>query len=322
MRRSSKSWFLPLVLLGALVLGNVCATASMAQQPDPIEQALAASRATGAPMLVIAGRETCPNCQNLLKQLGQRDLARLTTGVIPLKVNVDEPQWQAWAAQYGRPNGTTLPFVYLIRADGETLHSHSGPMDSAQLATVLAGQLQLAGRPINPRQAEAISQAVSAAEEAVEQEDPAGAVRELQPLKQLGELGQLGSFAEPALKADELVARLGAQVQERLGDVSQRIESEDDAMQACFDVVQAKRIFAAIPAIDATINPIFTELRRNRDLRETLAQAQAIDRAVRQCEANSTRQRGLEALQRIIDESPGTPAATLAQAQFDRYEAQ
>lgn len=317
MRRTIPSLLFPVAtLLVMLVLGK---DAKLMAQQEAIDQAFTAARSTGAPILVIAGRETCPNCQNLIDQLGRQEFARLTSSMIPLKIDVDQPQFQEWARKFGRPDGNTLPFVYIVRADGQTLHSHSGPMDSAQLANVIAAQLQTAGRPLNPRQLETIDQAVAAAREQMEAGNPSQAVRELMPLKQIGELGQIGSYSAAAVQADQFVAELKQDVVDRLGNVTERVESQDDALQACFDVVQAKRIYGSIPAIDSIVNPMLLELRRNRELRETMTEAQAIDRACRQCEGPQTREQGLEALQRMIDESPGSPAATLAQELIDQY---
>lgn len=291
-----------------------------AQQQEAIDQATAASKITGAPMLVIAGRETCPNCQNLIKTLGQREFARLTSGMIPLKIDVDQPQWREWSGKQGRPNGTTLPFVYVVRADGQTMHSHSGPMEANELANVIGVQLQRAGQPLNERQVSAINDAVEAARTSFEEGKTAQAVRELLPLKRIGELGQIGSYAECAVEADKLVAEMAEQVSQTLETVSQQIDSQENSTEACFQAIQAKRIFGSIDAIDAMINPVLAEIRRERSLRDAMSDAQSVDRACKQCENSSSRQRGLDALQTLIDEAPDSPLAELASKQLEKYQ--
>lgn len=318
--RSLNPSLLSLSALLGLGLLFAFASAPVAAQQAEFDRALAASRASGTPILVIAGRETCPNCQNLMEQLSQRELAPIAASLVTVKVDVDGAQWPQFVSKFGNPDGNLLPFVYVIRADGETLHSHSGPMDSGDLANVIVGQMQRAGRALNARQLETITQVVAAAKTEIEQGNYGQAVRTLQPLKQIGELGQIGSYAQCAVEADQLVADLNKQVTERLADVSERLASQDQVLEACFDVVQAKRIYASIPAIDAMIDPIVIDIRRKPALREPMSQAQAIDRAVRQCESAQTRARGLEALQKIIDESPDSPSATLAQAQLDHFQ--
>lgn len=302
------------VLLGTSLL---LTESSSAQQQEAIAQATTASEYTGAPMLVIAGRETCPNCKRLIDQLGGREFGRLTRAMVPLKIDVDEPEWRTWAGKYGRPNGSTLPFVYVVRADGETLHSHSGPMETEQLANVIGSQLQNAGRPLTERQINSIAEAVEEAKQALADDQPAQAIRELAALKRIGDLGQLGSYAKAAVEADQLVGRLVADVQGQIGDVSQRLDSQDDQLKTCFDVVHALRVYGAIPAVKTELAQIVSRIRRERELRDVLQTATEIDRACKLCENSSTLERGIESLKQFVEENPDTPIAELAQAQLE-----
>ena len=191
------------------------------------EEAEKAARQSGRPILAVAGRQSCGLTQAWLGHLKEPAMLPLVSQFVNLSIDVDGPDWASWSQKYGRPDGTTLPFVYVLRADGEKLFSHSGPMESNELRQLLAGEAAKAGKPLSAKDAATVEKALAEAKRAHEKGDPGEAVKALAPLKKLGLLGGGGSYAKAAVDANAFVAQLTKEGKALLKEADEKLSSDD-----------------------------------------------------------------------------------------------
>ena len=100
-------------------------------------------------------------------------------------VDCDKAEGRACEKKFGHP-GNTLPFVFVVRADGEKLFSHSGYMESMELRAVLVAQAAKAGKVLTAKETALIEKALKEAKRAREKGDAGEAIKPLLALKKLG----------------------------------------------------------------------------------------------------------------------------------------
>ena len=77
-------------------------------------------------------------------------------------------------------------------------------------------------------------------------------------------------------------------------------------------LAETKRIYTALPPLKNEITAAATAARTNPDLRDTLKLAEQLDEARDLLQKPAGQRRAVTALNRIIAENPGTPAAKMA----------
>ena len=135
---------LAVALCGA---GSFAAPAAVAQVRPTTDarQAMAASAATGQPILAVAGHTGCVYCRQMKDELtSATPAAKVAENFVVLLMDTDQtPSWPAWNRQFPMEGGG-VPKVYVVRADGTSLYASSGK--PADLDGFLAGHLKDAGK--------------------------------------------------------------------------------------------------------------------------------------------------------------------------------
>jgi SLA1 Homology Domain 1 (SHD1) protein len=235
---------------------------------------------------------------------------------VPLKVETDGDDWQQWASKY-RPEGNSIPILYVIRADGQMLYGKSGAKEGAELPRFLTEHLGNAGKIFSDQQLQTIRSAVEESNKALTDNDPLAAVKRMEALRKLGTPGKLGSYATAALEADSLYARLVEQGRTAL-KTSQEGLAADDKFMGVLGVVSANRIYGPLPELRKDLVAAERDLGKNAELKDSLKQADALDKALALAGQKGTSQRksGIAALGQVIARFPDGPAAKIAQAKL------
>lgn len=168
------------LLIGALIfVGN----GADAQQvvPEHSETVLRASAAleialqcadrTGAPILVIAGRKTCPPCRALSQQVKTDEPTKqMLSDCVKVYLDCDSPEYQQWIAIHP-PTDAALPQWFLVRADGQELINRTGGVSNEELKTVLGSNLIRAGKTINESESDRVQELVVEVSQILESKD-------------------------------------------------------------------------------------------------------------------------------------------------------
>lgn len=131
-------------LVGILAAASIVVSAAWAQAAG-LELAVAKSKESGLPLLVIGATETCPHCVNLEKRLTtEPELQPLVAQYVPIKVMVDDPDFAAWSQRY-RPTGNGVPMIFIVASDGKEIVNQSGAPQGDGLKQLLLQGIQATG---------------------------------------------------------------------------------------------------------------------------------------------------------------------------------
>ena len=233
---------------------------------------------------------------------------------MPLKVDTQGDEWAAWSRKY-RHEGTGIPILYVVRANGEIAYAKSGAKGGDELPLFLAEHLTTAGTIFSDAQLTQIKGAVDDSSKAMSAGDSWTAVKRLESLKKIGQPGKFGSFASVALEADALYTKLVEEGTAALKTAQEQLAGEDK-FAGMLGIVSASRIYGKLPELRKDMVSAERDLAKNAGLKEELKQAQALDRAIALLGQNSTKKQAKPALEVIVTRFPNTPAAERAQAKL------
>jgi hypothetical protein len=240
-----------------------------------------------------------------------QSLARYAGWFIPLKIETNGEEWRKWASQY-RHEGSSIPIVFVVRADGKQLYARSGSLPGQELPLMLEQVLSQAGTIYNEQQLQIVKSSLDKSQELLAAGDTAGAVREFSKLSKLGALGQLGSYAQTAVQADSFAQKLVEQGRTALTEANEKLGQDDTRLEGALVLAETKRIYSVLTPLKNDIVAAASAVRANPELRDTLKLAEQLDEARDLLQKPAGQRRAVTALNRIIAENPGTPAAKLA----------
>ena len=239
-----------------------------------------------------------------------RSIGPLVAQFVPLKIETDgSDKWGEWSRKYSH-EGSGIPIVFVIRADGEKMYGKSG--SPVELPRFLASQLVSAGKIFSAAQLTQVQAAVEDAKKSLAEGDSFTAIKRLDSLKRLGPTGKLGCFAEPAVEADQLVAQLIDEGKAALAAAKEQL-SGNEKLAGALGILSANRIYGVLPELKKDFGAAERELRKDGSLKELVAQAEAIDKALAMVSTKNGKPAAVEALGRVADRFPDSPAAALAQ---------
>ena len=282
------------------------------------EEAEKAARQSGRPILAVAGRPTCGNTTAVLGHLKEPALAPVLSQYVYVYLDADGPTGQSWEKKYGRPEGTMLPFIWVLRADGEQLFSHAGFMESAELSEMLSAQATKAGKVFSAKEEAVIRKALEDAKQARKKGDAGEAVKALLPLKKLGPLGGLKSYAKFAVDANELVAQLTKEGKAMLTEADEELSSGDAKFAGALTYTRARRVFTPLTTLKTELTAASRKYDRSQDLADVFRQAEAVDRAQAMAGSPHGKEKAAAAFQRIVSAYPDTEAAKLAAKELEK----
>ena len=275
---------------------------------DQIDDALALSKKTGRPVLAIAGSDTCAACKALEKSLqSQTSLQPLLAQFVPLRVGFSGTgDYGKWAALYP-VEGNSIPKVFVIRADGEKLYGQSGAPTS--LGEFLQQQLGASGAILSAAQIDQLSQQVAKAKKLLDEGNVPQAITATMRCM------TTKSFAEPAVAASQLFAKIETDGQTAIKQASESLtksDAPDAQLMAVVTLTETARLYAKLPLVAKAANVALRDVRKEKNNRDVLKQAEAVD-AAKDLERKSPGPRAMTKYQQIAKDFPDSPAARFAQ---------
>jgi hypothetical protein len=245
-----------------------------------------------------------------------RKIQPLVSQFVPLKVETNGEAWQKWARQYPK-EGSGIPIIYIVRADGKQLYGKSGGKSGAALITFMQQQLQQSGRIFSDAQLAQLTKVVTEAKAALAKENTFEALKKLSSLKKLGTPGNLGSYAEVAVAADTLVKTLTDRGKAEVATAQEALLAEEPSFDDALAMAEVQRIYSMLPAVKTDITKAVREIKKNPSVRDMLKQAESIDRAGAVALFPGGKPRAIKSLERLASINPGSPAAQAAAAKLE-----
>jgi len=95
---------------------------------EAVNKALAESKSSGKPLLLVAGAEWCGPCKMLEKLMKTDEKVKAVTSKFVyhhIDVDHDKEAWAMWTKKYNNP-GNGIPTIYIVKPSGELAHSQCG----------------------------------------------------------------------------------------------------------------------------------------------------------------------------------------------------
>lgn len=225
---------------------------------------------------------------------------------MPLVLDCNKPEFQGFGGKYSSPGANALPLVYIIRADGEKIHSQSGAPQGDDLPALLNAGLAQAGKLLDAKKLEKMLTVLESANKAfVEGNYPVA-------IEKISRYTNTGCFAETAVNIDKLSAQMMDKAKEDLATAEAQLASEEEGFAGALVFASTARKFAKLPGFKALIAPKWKALRAKPETKALLAQADQIDKAQVQ-EAKSQPKRAGDIYRQVLAKYPDTASAKFAQ---------
>lgn len=307
-------------VLSVVAVFSLIASNASAQGLPTVEEARAISQKTGRPILAIASSPTCGACQALLGELKSQPLV---SRYVPLKVDATNgKEYSAWISKYP-VEGSGIPKVFVIRADGKALFAQTGGMSGAKLSNFLKSHLMNSGTILDEKSLAKISNVSSKMAAALEEDDLNTIAVELPRLAAAFKRGGMNCFAKPAVDAKDLLAKLMERGTADIEKLKTRLTEDPRNWETLKDLAKTKRVFVSIPSLKKPLAEVLAIPRKDKKAKGLLAIATKFDRVNT---IISKRKDGTKAaiteLKKFAKKHPGTPIAVDANAWIARLKSE
>lgn len=236
------------------------------------ELALAESRKTGRPILAMAGRSECGQCQALVKRLNtDRSLKPLLKNFVPLKMDVGNREvFKAWTDKFPieTSNGSFgIPVVFIIRADGEPIYVRSGNPAGKLLPQLLRDGIKKSGTILTSSKLEKLESTVAEAKVVSKDGDMDKVVAILASVE-----GRDG-FSEAALEAKKLLKSMSERAEKRLKIAEEGLEDEGFLALGALALVEVEENHAKLPEVKKRVAELIKAYEKTSAGKAALAKA-------------------------------------------------
>lgn len=234
---------------------------------------------------------------------------------VPVSVDVASPDFPKLARQLGLVGQITIPYVSVLRADGEKLYGNSGAPQGEALPLLLRQCLANAGKLLDEKKLARMGDALQEAMKLAAEGNDAAAI------EKIAKLVDSGCYAEPAVSIDMFAKQLAEKALARAQEAEAQLAQEDSEQlfSGALALCETMRIYGKLPAVKAALAPRIKKLRSEAETRPLLQQAEAFDRA--QSTAARQPKRAEAAYRQVLERYPDSPAAKLAQQRLDELSA-
>ena len=295
-----------LALAGATVV-----SAAAAAQGAGLQMAMARSKQTGLPMLVIVVTDICPHCVKLRQRLQtEPELRQLLTQYVPIEIKAGSPDFKLWAQHY-KPSGNGVPLIYIVSAEGKEIYNKSGAPQGDGVKQLLAMGIEQTGGP-----------------KKIEVEKPgrdvlAGMMRKIDALLARDKKAEVIALVAPHAEKAAGHEKLGPMIQQwtkeatdELDKAKTQLASADEAVAAIVAILGTQRVYGELPGVKEPLAKLLDDVKQDPQKKDSLQQAEALDKAHALEDRGSSRN-AAAAYRGVISKYPDTPAAQLAQKRLD-----
>ncbi len=238
---------------------------------------------------------------------------------VPVKLDVNSDEFRAWSRDLKETGeGGGIPYIYVVRSDGETLYGQGGALPGDKLPAMLATSLQNSGRVLSTREVESLTTAAQRFTNLQGSGDMAGAIKALNKIGRLGTPGQVASYAQSANKVNELANAAATEVTAQLAELNDPIESGDTAekVAAVLASLKIESDYSGLKILKPEIAKFKKALGKKKEISQLVREAKVINLA-KTASSKTAKKRALEKLQELIDSTEIEEIKTAAQETLD-----
>lgn len=240
--------------------------------------------------------------------------------VVPVKLDVSTDEYKEFRRQH-KPEGNTIPRVFVVRADGETMFAKSTSLKGDLLFELLDATIQNSGRILTSKEVDRIVEVHSSMKELHEKGKVAEAIKLLKKIRKVGQPWELNSYATSAVSFVSFVNELTDEgrgklepVVESLGDT----ESDEESLLAAMTVyLSMKERYGDLQTLKNDFNAIRKSISKDKNQKELLSGLKVIEKAQSLKSANAIN-RSIEKLEKIVVDRAEGALVVRAKRQIDK----
>lgn len=279
-----------------------------------LAEAVAFSKRSGFPMLVVGTGEGCAPCQALKQRIATDEgLQPLLGQYVTLVLDVGSEDFRTFAQQYP-PSGNGIPMVFIVSAQGEQIHNASGAPQGDGLNQLLAMGIERTGglkQLFKPAEDRVFLAALERSRKSWDAGKRAEAVTAMVPYFEKVVVDEQSNEVE--LKYGALVEEFSTAGKADAQSAADRLAESTGDFDAQVLVVATDQVYGKLPAVAETLAPLLEQINAlssgARDQLQMFAKAQALEAANAQNAARLYRQ--------LISKHANTEAAQRAQNRLD-----
>lgn len=200
---------------------------------------------------------------------------------VPVKLDISTAEYKEWRQDH-QYEGKTIPILFVVRADGETLYGKSGSLSGDELPKMLSRALEHSGGILNAKDSETLTTAAANFQKLKDSGEVASAVKALNRVARIGMPGRIPSFAQSALTVNKLATTTGKEILSKLEKCKSGIDSGDTESQlaAILEFLKTRREYGALKIVKTDLGAFLKELGKNKAVTQLLKEAKIIDSAI------------------------------------------
>jgi len=217
-----------------------------------------------------------------LNRLGtDKKIAPFAAQFVPVKLDVNSSEFRSWESDLKKTNNNkAVPYVFVVRSDGETLYGGGGSLPGDKLGMMLASTLQNSGRVLSAKEIDTLGTVVERYESSIEAGDIAGAVKALNKTGRVGVPGQIASYARAASKVNQLADTAATEVVAKLQELAGSVESSEtsDQLTAILASQKLERDYGALKILKPEFAKFKKALGKNKAISQLVKESKIIIR--------------------------------------------
>ena len=245
----------------------------------------------------------------MLKRLStNRELAPYVAQVVPIKIDTASSAWQEWSKQH-KADGSGIPKVYVVRADGETLFARSGSLTNEQLKLLLSAALNNAGLVLGQKDVQTLTAVTNQFRDFRTTGDPKSALKSLKQAKRyLGKSGQVASYAKPAMELNQEIQLLVETANDSISQTASEVEqakdqTEAEQIRAIQKYLGVKDQYSDLRSSKSDLSKIQSSIRENDQMKSLYDSVKLLELAS-SAKSDSQKSRYKDKLAKLIETSP------------------
>ena len=217
-------------------------------------------------------------------------------------------EWREFHRDYkGSYDGSiSIPFVYVVRSDGESLFAGKGMVTVPEMGRILHQALSQSGRYFSDQDTNRLIVTAQKMATLRDEGETAKAISQLRKVSKLGPQGEIPSYAKPALDLNALVNEFVEAGKSQLKPIEEALESaasssEAEKLMLIADYLKVASQFNGLKPLKADFARVKKIMRKHEDFRD-LQRGLEIIRKTESAKSKTSIERAIEKAQKIVDQ--------------------